>query len=96
MRIPMGVMSRTPPLPRRPLLKPSQLHRRQEQQKAKGEGAGGAKSGGGNGSETSYKPVIVSYFPQTLHNSVAGDLSSTSNLSMKYGENGKHHTRSKA
>jgi len=33
------------------------------------------------------KPVLVSYFPQTLHNAVAGDLSSTSNLSLKFAMN---------
>jgi serine/threonine protein kinase len=45
-----------------------------------GSQAGHAKQRG-NGPQ---KPVLVSYFPQTLHNSAAGDLSTTSNLSLKF------------
>jgi hypothetical protein len=57
-------------------------------------------TGGGAGTQKLAKPrgdvskmVIVSYCPQTLHNSVAGDLSSTSNLSMKYSNQDKRGQR---
>lgn len=51
------------------------------------------QNGGGDGRSREQrigghqKPVLVSYFPQTLHNTVAGDLSSTSNLSLKFAMN---------
>lgn len=70
MMMPVNVLSRTPPLPRKPRPPVPTASR--------------PVGGGGSGRRDLSKPVIVSYCPQTLHNSVAGDLSSTSNLSMKY------------
>lgn len=51
-----------------------------------------SNSGGGGGPSQvglGQKPVLVSYMPQTIHNSVAGDLSSTSNLSAKFTSDSK-------
>lgn len=85
MRLPANTTySRTPPIIKKPPLRPSTT-------------LGGSNklplhNGGGNPSRGQrvggyQKPVLVSYFPQTLHNAVAGDLSSTSNLSLKFAMN---------
>ena len=51
--------------------------------------SGGAIGPGPSRARLGQKPVLVSYMPQTLHNAVAGDLSSTSNLSAKFTSDSK-------
>lgn len=85
MLMPVNVLSRTPPMARRPRPPPSMP-------RPTGGGAGTQQKLAKPRGDVS-KMVIVSYCPQTLHNSVAGDLSSTSNLSMKYSNQDKRGQR---
>lgn len=78
MRLPVNTAySRTPPT-----TKASPLRHSTTLQNGDGNGRSREPRIGGH-----QKPVLVSYFPQTLHNTVAGDLSSTSNLSLKFAMN---------
>ncbi len=88
------IMSRTPPTVKRAPLRPATTMGGSNKLGFPDDGSGPPSrnsSGGGGGGRRrmggQQKPVLVSYFPQTLHNSVAGDLSSTSNLSLKFAMN---------
>jgi hypothetical protein len=80
------MLSRTPPAVRRPPLRSSATMGAGQQVSSGAtlpQGAGG-KRGPQQQQRQPQKPVLVSYLQQTLHSARAGDLSSTSNLSMKY------------
>ncbi len=82
------MLSRTPPAVRRPPLRSSATMGAGQQASSGAtlpQGPGGGKRAAPQQRQRQpQKPVLVSYLQQTLHSGVAGDLSSTSNLSMKY------------
>ena len=88
MRLPANTTySRTPPIIKKPPLRPSTTLGGSNKLPLHNGGGGNSRSSRGQRVGGYQKPVLVSYFPQTLHNAVAGDLSSTSNLSLKFAMN---------
>ena len=103
MLIPVNAISRTPPARRsagplrpspnsnsnKPLPPRSSLSPSTGRSNSGGSGGGGGRVATPTQVRLGQKPVLVSYLPQTIHNSVAGDLSSTSNLSAKFTSDSK-------